>query len=48
MMGVKDVKRLYESIEFLKTQLIEIKQDIKEIKEELELSPAEVKKSRKL
>lgn len=48
MMGVKDVKRLYESIEFLKSQLVEIKQDIKEIKEELELSPTEVKEIEKI
>ncbi len=44
MMGTKEMRKLYEGIEFLKTQLIEIKQDVKEIKEELELSPAEVKK----
>lgn len=42
--GNKRERKLYEGIEFLKTQLIEIKQDVKEIKEEFELSPAEVKK----
>lgn len=43
MIEAKDMKKLYESIEFLKSQVIEIKEDVKEIKEELELSPMEVK-----
>lgn len=48
MIGAKDVKKLYEGIEFLKSQVIEIKKDIKEIKKELEFSPAEVRKFEKL
>lgn len=48
MIGAKDVKKLYESIEFLKNQVIEIKKDVKEIKEELELSPSEVRALEKI
>ncbi len=44
MIGARDVKKIYEGIEFLKSQVIEIKRDIKNIKEELEFSPSKVRK----
>ncbi len=47
-METRDVKKLFESIEFLKNQVLEMRKDVKEIKKELEFSQKDVRKFEEL